>query len=131
MKKTKKKTHLPERLAALPRLGLVLDDRRRQRLALNKRLEAVKKGKVAERVVDRLVEKHFDRRDAAVAEAGGERSAQLGELDVVEPVLEPALGGGGEERGRVVRVGAQHSARAARAPSSLHTRSPFSPAPGR
>jgi len=95
VKKTKKKTHLPERLAALPRLGLVLDDRRRQRLALNKRLEAVKKGKVAERVVDRLVEKHFDRRDAAVAEAGGERSAQLGELDVVEPVLEPALGGGG------------------------------------
>ena len=42
-------------------------------------------------MVDALVEEDLDRRDGGVAEARGQRRAELGELDVVEPVLEPAL----------------------------------------
>jgi len=41
--------------------------------------------------VQTLVQKDLDRSDGGVAEAGGERGAELAEFDVVEPVLEPSL----------------------------------------
>lgn len=42
-------------------------------------------------MVEALVEEDLDGGDGGVAEARGQRRAELRELDVVEPVLEPAL----------------------------------------
>lgn len=82
---------LPEGEAAVLDLPLVPVDGLRHGLPLDERLEPVEEGEVEEGVVDPLVEEDLDGGDGAVAVAGGDRGAELRELDVVEPVLEPPL----------------------------------------
>ena len=82
---------LPECETRVLDLPLVLFCRGFHGFPFDERLQAVEERKVQQRVVQTLIQENFDGSDGGVAEFGRERRAELGEFDVVEPVLEASL----------------------------------------